>query len=105
MDQLSEIKLIRTRGRSFASVVTWEAMSDLGTADGHYKPTNGRIMFNSGDDESIIQMAVTNDPTGKPISFQLYLTSVSGRDTLGKMETKIEDINLYTVFGNSQVLL
>ena len=40
-------------------------------------------MFHQGDQSSNIQIPVTNDPTGKPIKFNVTLESVSGRDTLG----------------------
>ena len=81
-EKFAEIKLIRTRGTAFGSVVAWEAASDAIIADS-YKPNSGKIMFHPGDSEACLQIAVTNDPSGKPITFELNLKGVSGRDSLG----------------------
>ena len=82
-EQFADITLIRTRGTSFASVVEWRAVAENSVIESYYKPSSGRVMFHQADQQAAIQIAVTNDPTGKPIAFQLTLNSVSGRDTLG----------------------
>ncbi len=79
---LVEIPLIRSKGTAFGTVVEWYG-TPVNPSEALYRPQGGKVMFRPGDKETNIQLAVENDPSGKPIVFNLNLSSVTGRDALG----------------------